>query len=86
MSCKRAQHTLTDETHERIVELHLLGLSISQIATSAGLPPSTVHTNVTLYKQTSQVHKKHKGGNHTSIISDAVKRLVADLEDADHTL
>jgi GAF domain-containing protein len=31
-------------------------------------------------------HKRHKGGNHIPVISDAVKRLIADLQSAHHTL
>jgi hypothetical protein len=84
MSRKRAYRELTDETHEHIVGLHLF--TIAQIAAATGPPRTTVDSVVTLYKQKGQVHKKHKGSNHAPIISDAVKRLIIDLQSADHTL
>lgn len=86
MSRKRAYHTLTDETHERIEGLHTIGLSDTQIAAITHESRTTIHSIVKLFDESGQIRKKHKGGNHNPVHSDQVKQLITQLQEADNTL
>jgi hypothetical protein len=85
-SRKRTYTQHSDDMRACVVHLRARGDSWWQVIAATGMPLSTARSIVQTARDEERTHKRHKGGNHTPVISDAVKRLIADLQSADHTL
>jgi transposase len=83
---KRKYHTLSNDGRAAVVHLRDAGASWQQVTALMGVPRSTAHSIVKVQKEEGRSHKRHKGGNHTPVISDDVKRCITALQDADSSL
>ena len=83
---KRKYAAHSDDMRAAIVRMRDGGLTWSQIEAVSGVPSTTAQSIVAVQQTEGRTAKKHKGGNHHAVISDAVKRCITALQTADATL
>jgi transposase len=85
-SRKRKYNTLSDDTHNYIINLYTSGIHAIDISKQLKINYNTVKSNILRYKKNNQINKKHKGGNHKTIISDTVKKIICDTQDNNNSI
>ncbi len=85
-SRKRKYASHSDDLRASVAHLHERGLSWSQVEETTGMPRSSAQDVARLQRTEGRTSKRHKGGNHKPVISDAVRQLITALQNADASL
>jgi hypothetical protein len=83
---KRKYASHNDDLRACVVRLHECGLSWSQVEETSGVPRSTAQDVARLQRTEGRTCKRRKGGNRNPVISNAVRQLIAALQNADASL